>query len=60
MLSEYILYCLGVEICIFGYMIDDIRQIGKQVSLVLVREHSWNARIVELDLVVVDFDEVDE
>jgi hypothetical protein len=50
---------MGIEIRIIWDLVDDVGQVCEEVSLVLVGEDGGDACIIELDVLVVDFDEVD-
>lgn len=59
MLPQHILQRLRIEQRILRYLINDIREIRKQIPLVPIRQDGRHARVIELDLVVVHLDEVD-
>lgn len=59
MLPEDSLQSPGIEQRIIRYLINDVRQVRKEVALVLICEDSGYACVVELDVFVVDADEVD-
>lgn len=56
---QHLLQRLRVKQGILGNLVDDVCEVRKEVSLVLVRQDRRHARIVELDVVVVHLDEVD-
>jgi hypothetical protein len=57
-LPQDILKCLGIEQCVVWNLVDDVGQVGKQVTLVLVCEDSGYACIVEFNIGVVNSHEV--
>lgn len=58
-LAKNIAQSIGVELCVLGYLIDDVGEIREEVALVLVSKDGRNTGIIELDLVVVHLDKVD-
>jgi hypothetical protein len=59
MSDENIAQSLGIENRIFRNLVDDVCQVCKEISLVLVGEDGGDASVVELDVFVVDADEMD-
>jgi hypothetical protein len=59
MLPQNILQRLGIKGRIFRNLINHIRQVREEIPLVPIRQDGRHARVVELDLVVANFNEVD-
>lgn len=55
---QYILQRLGIKNRIIRNLINDIRQICKQIPLISIRENSRNTCVIKFDVFVVDADEV--
>ena len=49
----------GVELGVLRDLVDDVGQVCEEVALVLVGQDGGHASVVELDVLVVDFDEVE-
>lgn len=58
-LPQHILQCLGIKVRILGYLVDDVCEIRKQLSLLLIRQYGRYSCIIKLYIVVVHLDEVD-
>lgn len=59
MLHKHILDSSRVEVGIVWDLINDVSQICKEISLILICKHSRHTSIVELNLIIMHFDEVD-
>ena len=59
MLLKHLHQSRGIKYRIIRNLINDVRQIGKQIALVLVAQDGGDTSGVEFNVVVVDFDEVD-
>jgi hypothetical protein len=58
-LSEDVLQSAGIELSVLGDVFDDVGEVCKEVTLVLVCENGWDASVVEFYVLIVHFDEVE-